>query len=807
MKMIALESLSATPQSLAELTARLNATGTICRKDVEPYIQHFPITVGLHNFTEDASPKNFGMALEGFAALFSASVNASHTTALDRARKDIRAATLKFSAASANLSDIKEQADFVEKKAHILLLSLPGDALGRLPPSVLRSGLNDTFIPEGNGSSITFNDALQPILNLYETELRGNCSGVINEILAGRNLISGAIYQEIRELFADLARRVQVVGDLIHSADEYVGRGEIEELSTLITQQVVSIRRQKAIARIDNTFDAVLPPRGTVGQMEGDHLDDSGVFDESLRLLSGHFADIDDSSIDIKHLEKASAAINSQSATSLHMKELRAQVRGVVIDADEVRPLQDALDKLREESPDTPLPEGADVALSVFLRTVEADCGALLIVADLFQTELGALAAYIDQYAAAQHNVVDTLALFIKNGEEPGVSVEHREKFFNMLRKLDSGNTVMATEAIGTIIKLVGFGVIIGLVGAAVMKLKKFTSREVSKVRKQVATAVDGFGRAASEIVHELKGGKYGGKTYEAVLTKLKEEGNPPVIEAFTAGEIDYGKETAVSGQPVIVQDFLTGHYSPALDHVGKPFLAVVDDVVDFFKNNVEKDMNALGKDANLSADDLQTPRRYSGSFYTGTGLQRQVEGWAKNADIPTEDMSKFSEAWREKFMAMAKGDKPSRSGYHLDSAISPSAADAVNTLKKKLGAVAEDLEKRLKSLDEKGEVNKNVVAKMREVFDQIRKDIDVLDAIGEVFNLEVDAFNQASKFKGSHTNMILKQVDAAATAVLNNGDSSDQETIDGLNHLRQRMKDISGEAKQSMGLLDRFKK
>ena len=196
MKMIALESLSATPQSLAELTARLNATGTICRKDVEPYIQHFPITVGLHNFTEDASPKNFGMALEGFAALFSASVNASHTTALDRARKDIRAATLKFSAASANLSDIKEQADFVEKKAHILLLSLPGDALGRLPPSVLRSGLNDTFIPEGNGSSITFNDALQPILNLYETELRGNCSGVINEILAGRNLISGAIYQE-----------------------------------------------------------------------------------------------------------------------------------------------------------------------------------------------------------------------------------------------------------------------------------------------------------------------------------------------------------------------------------------------------------------------------------------------------------------------------------------------------------------------------------------------------------------------------------------------------------------------------------
>lgn len=807
MEMIALESLSATPESIAELTARLNATGVICRKDVEPYIQHFPVTVGLHNFTEDPSPKNFGMALEGFAALFSASVNASHTTALDRARKDVQSATLKFSAASANLVDIKEQTDFVEKKSHLLMLALPSRDLGRLPPSVLRAGLQDTFIPEGNGSSITFDDAVQPIVNLYETELRGRCSGVINEILAGRNLISGAIYQEVRELVADLTRRVQAVGELLHSAEEYVGRGEIEQLSQLIVAQIVSVRRQKAIARIDNTFDSVLPPRASVGVMEGEHLDDSAVFDESLRLLSGHFADVDENDIEVKHLERASAGIFSQSATATHMKELRMQVRGVVISADEIKPLQDALDKLRDESPDTPLPEGADVALSTFLRTVEADCGALLIVSDLFQTELGAMAAYVDQYAAAQHNVIDTLALFIKHGEEPGVSVEHREKFFSMLKKFDSGNTVMVTEAIGTIIKLVGFGVIIGLVGAAVMKLKKFTSREVGKVKKQMATAVDGFGRAASEIVHELKTGKYGTRTYEAVMAKLKDEGNPPVIEAFTAGEIDYGKETAISGQPVIVQDFLTGHYSAALDHVGKPFLSVVEDVIDFFQGNVEKDMAALAKDANMSVDDLQTPRRYSGSFYNSTGLQRQVEGWAKSAGVPTEDMSKFAEGWREKFMAMAKGDKSSRSGYHLDSAISPSAADSVNALKKKLGSVAEDLEKRLKSLDEKGEVNKNVVGKMREVFEQIRKDIDVLDAIGEVFNLEVDAFNQASKFKGSHTNMILKQVEAAATAVLNNGENNDQETVDGLNHLRQRMKDVIGETKGAMGLLDRFKK
>lgn len=800
MEMMAMESFNTTPETLAEIQARVQSTGVVSRQDVEPYIKHFPITVGLNNFSEEPSAQNVHMALEGFAALYTASVNKGHVGSIERSLKNIEQSIPDFSTAQANLSEARSDAEFVERKGHLLMLALSSDKMGELEPALLRSVVTDGIIPDGDGR-VNFEAAITPIRNLFEAELQANCNGVTTAALTNKSLLAGAVYQDVREIAADLTMRVNKVNALLGQADEFIARDEIAELSIAIMSHVTSPRRQKAIGRIDSNYDSVLAPIGSMGDAFEGGLDDSKVLASKLDGLVTHVDGLKEEPFEVTRLTGTSEALVNAYQSGQLMGGIKTKTKGIIIDLNDFNPLRDALLKLGERSPETMLPEGADQALTTFLRSVEVDTGSLLVLAKLFQSEMIHLATYVDLYATAQHKIVDILAMFIKHGKD--VSPEHREKFFALLKKMDSPDVVMATEAVGAILKLVGLGTILALVGAAALTLRKLINRKIPVMQKKTAQAVDGFGRAASNIVKELKGGKYGSETYRLLKEKIDATNNAPVMEAYDQGSIMYGKENTIQGNAVLVQDYLTGNYHPLLDQAAKPYIALVGDIADFFDNNITKDINALAKNANTSVDELQTPRRYPGSYYKASGLQRAVERWASSNHLSAEDIAAFGEAWRTKYLAQASGDKANQGDIHLDTVISENAAEEVNVAKRKLGNTADNLERTVKKLDSGEEVNKAAIAKLREVMAQIKEDIAVLNVIGDILEKEVEHANHAITFKGKHTNMVLKAIENAANEVLSDG-NADQASNDGLNSLRGHIKEVVGETKTAMGI---FKK
>lgn len=57
-----------TTAELASTISRINATGMVCRADVAPYIDQFPLTVGLEDFDEEPTGRNVQIATESMAA-------------------------------------------------------------------------------------------------------------------------------------------------------------------------------------------------------------------------------------------------------------------------------------------------------------------------------------------------------------------------------------------------------------------------------------------------------------------------------------------------------------------------------------------------------------------------------------------------------------------------------------------------------------------------------------------------------------------------------------------------------------------
>lgn len=54
-------------KKLSEMARKVQLRGTVCREDVEPYIEGFPPTVSLDDFDEEPSTRNYDMAVESFA--------------------------------------------------------------------------------------------------------------------------------------------------------------------------------------------------------------------------------------------------------------------------------------------------------------------------------------------------------------------------------------------------------------------------------------------------------------------------------------------------------------------------------------------------------------------------------------------------------------------------------------------------------------------------------------------------------------------------------------------------------------------
>lgn len=262
MEMIHLESLDADPVGISCTMERIKETRQVSRADVAPFIQHFPMSVSLNNFSEEPSSKGVDIALEGFATIFKVAAGVALVGVLGIAIYNF----VRSRNSAATSVDSATMVAKMEKDVRALI-----DGTRSMPAWQNRSrdfiGSNDVPTPPdgttlgliGEVNYLQFSEVYFGNAERFERMLeRRSVAGLV--ALGKLNSVTEHLMRPTADYLTDLSKRVQQLRKVISDMPGNVNAGKVDQIVDELNKVDLSVPRSTVIRQIDTAFDRFLPP-------------------------------------------------------------------------------------------------------------------------------------------------------------------------------------------------------------------------------------------------------------------------------------------------------------------------------------------------------------------------------------------------------------------------------------------------------------------------------------------------------------------------------------------------------------------
>lgn len=425
MDLLSLDKLAATPDEIETVVDRINQTGTVCRGDVQPYIQHFPITIGLENFSEEPSTLGLDIATEAFATLFKVAVGVALVGALGGI---VYFLTRSSSAAAATSSSYEK----IERQAQVVV-DLE-KAIDEAPSEAQLKGVKGTSLPrEANpplGESVTLSEAMVGAHNFMRNTLTANVSLFAEEVVLNRikplSISTLAQVREYLEASANLAKKIDAALKDVESA---VRDNRIDAFVQEVRDLADIPQRTALLEAIRSNYDNILAPIG-LGAIKNDVSEEATVLDSLTEQLGQTINDKVNGNLSpngIDHFMNSVVA-GKLSADVLVLKAVATEAgKGRVVNlASSAKETQVRFDKLKRDNSQIKMPAEVSDAFTGLLDSILLDVKSINRLVDVYSLEVNSMLEFAHVAASYLMLSAKTMSVYLA---EADVNDDQRRRF------------------------------------------------------------------------------------------------------------------------------------------------------------------------------------------------------------------------------------------------------------------------------------------------------------------------------------------------------------------------------------------
>lgn len=433
MELMALESFQGDVATVGSVLSRVRTTGKVCRKDMEPYINHMPIHYTLNSFTEEPSEQNVEMATEAMAMLFKIAVGVALGAVIG--------AVIFLLVRSKNSSDAtRNNADQLLRE--IALVESLEKAQDVAPDPHTLSAVDSAKIPRDLGVSqhgkVTFSEAAEAPLDVLRGLLDTKVNQFAYDVRGGKfQPFSRTTIPQMKDLLSEMAKRVKTLDSLFSNVEKETEANRLDTFTDKVYEQIASKERETLINMIKRYYDRDLPPHSRAEQIEGTRVVDTSTV---LAEMSGQcLAIIRERTGKVLSGDKVNeiceqAKSNQLTASLIEMKAVATElVKGEAVQMNSLlRSLQDDFKALEARNKAVQLPEQLERAFSVLLEAIRRDLASVEAFIDAYTLEIESLLTMAKVLAQYTSNDTKLVSVFVK---DEAVPADVRRRFEQMVEK------------------------------------------------------------------------------------------------------------------------------------------------------------------------------------------------------------------------------------------------------------------------------------------------------------------------------------------------------------------------------------
>lgn len=371
---------------IASTFQKIKSTRTVSQTDVEPFINYFPMTVSLSNFSEEPSEKGLDMALEGFAVLFKVAASIALVGALGiciynfiRSRQAAETTT-DFATKSVNMSaETFKLMDQIRQSPGYQSRTTPLIKASEIPVS-----------PNGRGMHLTgevnFNDWAEKFYGEGHTQHFTNA--IASKIAAGTfDSVTANLMQTMSDYLSDLAGRVKKFRELTKGMPARINAGELDKLVIDINNVDTRTPRSTVLKVLNQVYDKVLPP-----PRQNFMSDSAQLLEDRVTALKNHF----DSAKDDKNFVKEAYLENVTKWRAGDVEGMMGQIPEICKTASKLgaapslstgKNVVNECEELKKELAKMEIPEVVDTALRAALESIRLDSVSAVALFDMVINE------------------------------------------------------------------------------------------------------------------------------------------------------------------------------------------------------------------------------------------------------------------------------------------------------------------------------------------------------------------------------------------------------------------------------------
>lgn len=441
MEMMALESLEADPVGISCTMERIKETRQVSRADVAPFIQHFPMSVSLNNFSEEPSSKGVDIALEGFATLFKVAAGVALVGILGVCIYNF----IRSRNAATSAVDSASMVAKMEKEIRAIIADTRG-----LPAWQSRSqhyaGSSEIPVPPdgiplnlvGEVNYIQFSERYFGKEERFErmTERRVIATLVA---LGKMNSVTEHLMRPTADYMGDLSKRVAELRKIISDMPGTINSGKLDQIVESLNKIDMTTPRSTVIRQINTAFDRMLPPpKGSFEAGSGGLLEDRSsalkvVFEERQKEV---------------YLDKNSSQEFVTKWQEGDFENLLGRIPDICRNISSIssapspligRSLIKECEDLKKKVAESEFPHEVNDRFTALLEEIRLDSVSAMALMDMANVELSQFASLARQVGMGITYVAVSVATFSKQAE-PARSKVLAKKASEMLKTLEKIN-------------------------------------------------------------------------------------------------------------------------------------------------------------------------------------------------------------------------------------------------------------------------------------------------------------------------------------------------------------------------------
>lgn len=431
MEMIALESFDGDAQEVAELLNLIQVTGRVSRTQIQPYVQHFPVYVGLANFTEEPSEQSVGIALEGMSVLLKVAIGVALAGVIGAIVLHVVNSRKAAGTTVSNARDVLNQLALVEdleKAQEILDVSLLTTADGSKLPTEVRKGTGE----------IAWSETEKVTTQRFQGTVNQNVTGLAMAIAMGEyepasSSTTTVVEHFLKEATTTLERIERIIRQGSELSSVAVNGGRVvEELYAIID----SPTRRQLLGTLEHSYGRNLGGLQAVTALQNSrHQDSSYRLVDATTKLDAIVGNYTATKVTQKQLDDLAAVAkqNGLDQWALRCKAVATHVvkRDVVNFDRHLSVLASGYERLKRHNNDVTLPQEVGDAVGLALDAVERDLRSVETMIKLYSVEIEAILRLAR--ALAEYVSLDTKVL-ARYLEHPDVPAEVRHKFNDLVK-------------------------------------------------------------------------------------------------------------------------------------------------------------------------------------------------------------------------------------------------------------------------------------------------------------------------------------------------------------------------------------